>query len=142
MFLLTACGYPQMISRSGTLSEPQESIDQHAVDKGLLDDADPAIRSCDLDQVRDGRTYKQQHMQVGMLTEDILQQGRAAQPGQIRFHQHTALLWVQARRSFEERLGIRIREDLYPISVQQGRQPFSDCLIRIHNVDRKFVVLQ
>lgn len=142
MFPVAICGCTQDTSDSGVLSDPQDLIDQHAIDKGFLDDPDPGRRSRHLDQFRDGRADEQQHMQIGAFVEELPQERRAAQPRQNRFDQHAALLRMQARRGFKECFRIRIREDLYPVCIQQSRQRFGDRLVRIHDVDRKLVLSQ
>lgn len=142
MFPVTTCGCPQKMSRSGALSEPQNAIDQDTIDKRLLDDADPARRERYLDQLGSGCTDKKQYMQVGTLAEKLLQKRRATQSRQICFDQQAALLRMQARPVFQERLSVRIGTNLYPVGIQQAHQSLGDRLIRIHNVDRKLVLFQ
>ena len=42
---------------------------------------------------------------------------------------------------FQKRLGIRIGANLDTVGIQQGRQTFTDCLVRVYDVNYKLIRL-
>jgi len=79
---------------SGLVLQIDQCVDQGAVDKRLLDDADPARASRYFNQLRGGGTDKQQHGQVGAFIEKPLYQCGSTKPREVRLHQQAAVTLV------------------------------------------------
>ena len=127
---------------SGLMLQLDECVDQGAVNKRLLDDADPARASRYFDQLGRGSTDKQQHRQVGTFIEKPLYESGSTQPRKVCFHQQAAMTLMNSGPGLQKSFRIRVEMNINTVGVQERRQAITECLVRIYYVNYEFVTLQ